>query len=163
MLSAIKQPVPRIHYGVLCFDENGDLVWSREFTNLVVNQGLDYILNTGAVTGIAVYMGLVSGATTPTFAAADTLASHSGWTEFTSYTQTAYPTITWGTPSAGSMSGSAVSFSINASGTVAGAFTLSDATLQNTTGNLYSEGAFSGGNAAVQNGYTLQVTPTLSV
>ena len=159
----IKQPIPKIHYGVLCFDERGELVWSREFTNLVVNQGLDYILNTGAVTGIAVYMGLVSGATTPTFAAADTLASHSGWTEFTDYTQTAYPTITWGTPSAGSMAGSAVSFSINATGTVAGAFTLSDATLQNTTGNLYSEGAFSGGNAAVQSGYTLQVTPTLSV
>lgn len=252
MRSAIKLPVPRIHYGILCFDERGELVWSRDFKNLVVNQGLDYILNTGAVTGIAVYMGLITapapvsgesvgtgngttvtfthtmanipvlagsvsvtagsvtgtdngsgtisgtgisgtinyatGALSVTFttapasgtavttsysyapqvAAADTLASHAGWTEFTNYSQTARPTITWGTPSAGSMAGSAVNFSVSGLGTgvtanIGGAFTASNATIGGTTGNLYSAGAFQGGNAPVSNGYTLSVTPTLSV
>ena len=34
----------------------------------------------------AFYLGLVDGATTPTFAAADSAASHAGWTENTGYT-----------------------------------------------------------------------------
>lgn len=155
---------PRIRYEFKCFDKNGNLKWKDGFTNLVTTQGKNYILATGAATAIAKYMGLVDGGTTPTLAAADTLASHVGWTENTGYSQAARPTIGWGSASAGSVATSAaVAFSVTASGTIAGAFSADNSTKGGTTGNLYSEGTFSGGNKSVANGDTLNVSLTLSV
>jgi hypothetical protein len=164
MRHLIEVPVPHLIYAFRCFDEKGELVWTRQFRNLVTTQGLNYILATGAVTAIAKYVGLVDGATAPTFAAGDTLASHAGWTENTGYSQTARPTISWGSPSGGSVASSAAAtFSITASGTIAGAFTADNSAIGGTTGNLYSEGAFSAGNAPVAAGYTLDVSLTMSV
>lgn len=101
------------------------------------------------------YMGLKGSGSA---AAGDTLASHSGWSELTPYSGSR-PAITWGTTSGGSNTGSAVSFSINATATVAGAFICNVAS--GTSGTLYSVGDFAA-SRGVANGDTLNVTPTLS-
>lgn len=146
-------------YTVECFDKDGNLKWKEEFNNLITTEGLNDSLDKyfkGSSYTAAWYLGLVSGAT-PTFAAGDTLASHAGWTEFTSYTGNRLA-ITFGTASAGSLAASsAVSFPITGSGTVGGAFISSVAT--GTSGVLYSEGDFTTDRSVV-NGDTLNVTPT---
>jgi hypothetical protein len=154
---------PRIRYALECRDRDGVLKWRDGFENLVTTQGQDYLLATGAASAIAKYMGLINGSSAPTLSAADTLASHAGWTEITGYSQTTRPAISWGAASGGSMASSAaVQFSITASATIAGAFTADNDTIGGTTGNLYSEGTFSGGNKAVASGDTLNVSVTLS-
>lgn len=155
---------PRIHYAFRCFDKNGQLKWEEDFWNLVTTQGKNYILGTGAASAIAKYMGLIDGGTAPTLAAADTLAAHAGWTENQGYSNAARPTIGWAAASGGSMATSAaLVFNINATGTIAGAFSADNSTKGGTTGNLYSEGTFTGGNKSVASGDTLNVNLTLSV
>lgn len=101
------------------------------------------------------YMGLAGAGTK---AAGDTLASHAGWSELTPYSGNR-PAITWGTTSAGSNTGTAVSFAITGTATVAGAFVCNVNT--GTSGTLYSVGDFAA-SRGVANADTLNVTPTLS-
>ena len=117
----------------------------------------------GSAYTAAWYMGLVDGASAPTYAAGDTLASHSGWTESTAYSGTNRATVAWNSASAGSKASTATSFSINATATIAGALLTVTQVRATTTGVLYSAGSFSGGNRAVANGDTLNVTYTASV
>lgn len=151
-------------YLVECFDKDGKLKWSDEFHNLVTTEGLNDSLSkhfkASAYTA-AWYVGLTSG--TPTFAAANTLASHAGWTEVTSYTEGARQALTLGTPSAGSVDNAAAkaTFSINANGTVIGGAFIANAA-SGTSGVLYGGGAFSAGNKTLDNGDTLSVTVTLT-
>lgn len=155
---------PRITYHFECRDKDGNLKWADSFTNLVTTQGKNYILGTGAASAIAKYLGLVDGGSAPTFAAADVLSSHAGWTENTGYSNAARITISWAAASAGSMATSAAAtFNINATGTIAGAFSADNSTKGGTTGNLYSEGSFTGGNKSVASGDTLNVSLTFSV
>ena len=108
-------------------------------------------------------MGLVDGASTPTYAAGDTLASHAGWTESTDYSGSNRATVAWNAASAGSKASTATSFSINATATIAGALLTVTQVRATTTGVLYSAGSFSGGNRSVASGDTLNVTYTASV
>ncbi|WP_156815529.1 hypothetical protein [Pseudanabaena sp. PCC 6802] len=106
----------------------------------------------------------MNGASAPTYAAGDTLASHAGWTELapgTAYTGNRQA-LTLGTVAAGSVDNSASKavFPILANNTVAGAFICTAAT--GTSGILYGEGNFTGGNRSVVNGDTLNVTITLT-
>ena len=76
------------YYHVVCRDANGNLKWEEEVPNLVVAVGkqlmLDTLLRTsGTYTTVGPFLGLIGNNTT--FAAADTMASHS-WTEFINYT-----------------------------------------------------------------------------
>ena len=150
-------------YSVECLDASGQVKWSEEFKNLVVTVGKNDILDkyfAGSAYTAAWYLGLVDGTSSPTYAAGDTLASHSGWTENTGYSGTRKAPA-WGSASAGSKATTATSFSINASGTIAGAF-MCTAT-SGTSGVLYSAGSFTGGNRIVAHGDTLNVTYTASV
>ena len=76
-------------YHVVCRDADGNIKWEEEFPNLVNAVGkqlmLDTLLSGSAYTTVGPYLGLISGSS-PTFAAADTMTSHSGWTEFINYT-----------------------------------------------------------------------------
>ena len=77
-------------YKVECRDKDGNLKWEESFPNLVNEGGKELMFNTllrttGTYTTVGPYLGLISGAS-PTFAAADTMSSHGGWTEFTNYT-----------------------------------------------------------------------------
>jgi hypothetical protein len=154
------------HYWIEARGPDGRLKWVEEFTNLVVNAGLNDSLDKhlkGSSYTAAWYVGITAG--TPTFAAADTMSSHAGWTEVTAYTQANRPTLTLGTVASQSVDNSAskATFSINANGTViGGAFVVSNNTKGGTTGTLYGGGAFAAGNKTLDNGDTLDVTVTLT-
>lgn len=153
-------------YTVECFDSEGNMKWSEQIKNLVVTVGKNSMLDTffsGSSYTAAWYMGLVDGASSPTYNAADTMSSHSGWTEFTSYSNATRPAPVWNSASAGSKATNATSFNINGSGTVAGAFMTTNDTISGTTGTLYSAGNFSGGSRTVASGDTLNVTYTATL
>ncbi|MCE5334107.1 MAG: hypothetical protein LLG06_05915 [Desulfobacteraceae bacterium] len=149
-------------FSVECFDAEGNLKWRDTAENLVVNAGLNHLLDVvfHGVSQISPwYMGLIGAS--PTYAAADTLASHAGWTEFTGYTGNRQE-FNEGAASSQqiSNSGNAASFAIMGSGTVAGAFICSVNT--GTSGTLFCEANFSQGAKSVSNGDTVNVTYTLS-
>lgn len=154
------------HYNVQCVGSDGQVKWTDSIENLVVTVGKNDLLDkyfAGSAYTAAWYLGLVDGASTPTYAAGDTLASHAGWTESTAYSGTNRATVAWNAASAGSKASTATSFSINATATIAGALLTVTQLRATTTGVLYSAGSFSGGNRSVVNGDTLNVTYTASV
>jgi hypothetical protein len=160
-------------FTVTCVGADGQEKWSDSFHNLVVNQGLQdmnskYFAATGYTS--AWYLGLVQGpGSGTTFAAADTLASHAGWTELvpgTDYTgnrkAVTFGTATTADPSVISNSASPASFAMLVNGTVvAGALLSSVAT--GTSGILFSAGDFTGGDKTVDSGDTLNVTYSFSL
>ena len=152
-------------YEVKCLDADGNTKWEDAIKNLVVTVGKNDLL-TQYFKGVAYtadwYMGLVDGASTPTYAAGDTLAIHAGWTESTAYSGSNRITTTFGTASAGSLTSNSASFSINASATIAGALMCQTQVRATTTGVLYSAGNFTGGNRTVVSGDTIVVTYTAS-
>jgi len=158
-------------FHVQCFDKDGKLKWEDQMHNLVVNVGLQD-MNTqyfkGSSYTAAFYLGLVTGpGSGTTYAAADTLASHAGWTEFTNYSGSrkavTFGTATTADPSVISNSASPAQFSITgAGGTVAGAFLCTVSS--GTSGTLFSEADFqSPGDRVVVSGDTLNVTYTFSL
>lgn len=156
-------------YRVECLDKDGNVKWSDDFPNTVVTVGknwmLDQALSSTASNPGTIYMGLVNGGTTPTYAAADTMSSHSGWTELTGVTANR-GTASFSAASAGAKATSSnVSFSITGTATVAGVFIVQGGTSANgnTTGTLFSVGNFTGGNRSVVSSDTLNVSYSVSV
>jgi hypothetical protein len=161
-------------YHVECHDAQGNLKWNEEFPNLVVAIGkqlmLDTLLKGSSYSVVGPFLGLIGNNTT--FAAADTMASHS-WTEFTAYTVSssavrgtavfASSTSTGATPSnVTSSTATAITYTITgAGGTVYGCFLVTGTgavnTQSSTAGTLYSEGNFSVAKA-VTAGDTVSVT-----
>jgi hypothetical protein len=148
-------------YHVVCRDADGNIKWEEEFPNLVNAVGkqlmLDTLLSGTAYTTVGPFLGLISGAS-PTFAAADTMTSHGGWTEFINYTVGGSAVRGTAVFSAASSSGttpsnvttktaSAITYTITgAGGTVGGCFLVTGSgavsTQSSTAGTLYSAGAF---------------------
>jgi hypothetical protein len=158
-------------YKVQCVGADGQVKWEEEMHNLVVNQGLQSMVSVyldGATQITTWYLGLITGpGSGTTIAAGDTLASHSGWTEFTNYSgnrKTAtFGTATTADPSVLNNSASPASFVISgAGGTVAGAFLAS--VDSGTSGTLFSASDFqSPGDRVVVSGDTLNVSYTFSL
>lgn len=155
-------------YTVECRDAAGNLKWSEVIQNLVTtagkNDALDKYLSGSAYTA-AWYLGLISSTSYTTgVAVGDTAASHSGWAEDSNYSQGSRPTAAFSAAAAGSKAlSSALTFSINAATTIKGCFLISNATKGGSTGILYSAGLFTGGDKAVGNGDTLNVSYTASL
>jgi hypothetical protein len=157
-------------FHVQCFDKDGNLKWEEKAHNLVVNEGLQNMNDeyfTGSTYTAAWYLGLVTGpGAGNTYAAADTLASHSGWTENTDYTGNR-KSVTFGTPTTAdpsviTNSGSPSQFAMTGTATIAGAFLASVDT--GTSGILFSVANFqSPGDRAVVNGDTLNVSYSFSL
>ena len=148
-------------YEVECFNSKGDLKWSDGFDNLVVNQGLDDVLDKyfkGVAYTSTHYAGLKL---VGTVVAGDTMASHAGWAESSAYSNVTRPVVTLGSVSSQSVDNSAskASFSINATATITGAFTSTDSTKGGSTGILYGGGEFTVPRG-VADGDTLNVTMT---
>ena len=159
-------------FHVQCFDSEGKLKWEAEKHNLVVNVGLKDMNDkyfTGSSYTAAWYIGLYGSAATNDPAAGDTMASHAGWTEVTGYSQATRPAATFtaattADPSVITNSGSAATFTINATVTVGGAFLTSDNTKGGSTGILFSASDFAApGDRAVVSGDTVTVTYTFSL
>jgi len=163
-------------YHVVCRDADGNIKWEEEFPNLVNAVGkqlmLDTLLSGTSYTTTGPYLGLISGAS-PTFLAADTMSSHGGWTEFTNYTvggSAVRGTATFASATSSGLSPSnvtsktatAITYTITGGGgTVGGCFLVTgsgaSSTQSNTSGTLYSAGAF--GTAKVTtSGDTVTVT-----
>lgn len=154
------------HWRWECRDKDGKLKWVEEYDNLITTAGLNDLGTQyfkGSAYTAAWYVGLLSAS--PTLAAGDTMSSHSGWTEVTAYSESVRQTLTLGTFSAGSANNSAskARFTINANGTsFGGGFLVTNSTKSGTTGTLYGEGAFTGGDKTLSSGDTVDVTVTPS-
>lgn len=159
-------------FHVLCYDADGNLKWEENNHNLVMNVGIQYMAGT-ALTSVSQittwYIGLVTGpGSGTTYAAGDTMLTHTGWTEFTDYSQATrvaatFATATTANPSVVTNSASVAVFSINAGGTIAGAFLTSGSAKSGTAGTLFSGSDFTGGDRTVVSGDTLNVTYTFSL
>lgn len=147
-------------------DVDGNMKGQYEIPNGIVDVGLNFILGTtfNGVAQVATwYIGLVDNAGWTAFADADTLSSHAGWAESTSYTEATRVAWTEGAAAARAMTNAATcDFSINATGNLKGIF-ISSNNVKSTgnTGTLWSTAAFSG-LVATSNGDTLKVTYTIS-
>jgi len=161
--SAVKNETIGIEgiYKIECRDAEGNLKWEESFPNLVNAVGKELMLDT-LLTGVSYsvvgpFLGLIDGSS-PTFSATDTMSSHAGWTEFTNYTVGGSPvrgtavfgaaTSTGSTPSNVTTSAATpIVYTITSSGgTVGGCFLVTgsgaSSTQGNTSGTLYSAGAF---------------------
>jgi hypothetical protein len=159
-------------YHVECHDKDGNLKWSAETKNLVVNAGLAYMAGTAltSVTQITTwYIGLYGAGASNTPAAGDTMASHAGWTEVTDYSNATrvaatFVTATTANPSVVTNSASPATFNINGTTTVGGAFLTSGSAKGGTTGTLFSAADFSApGDRSVVSGDIISVTYTFSL
>lgn len=152
---------------VVCYDRFGKIKWVDEGPNILVNVGLDYMLDVaigGAGSQAQInpfFIGLTDG--TPTVAAGDTHASHAGWVEVTAYSGT--NRLDWAEGAASGQSitnASAVSFTMSATTTVGGAYLTEDQAHATTTGLLLAARAFTGGDQGVDNLDVLDVTYTIN-
>ena len=163
-------------YHVECRDKDGNLKWTAESKNLVVNAGLRYMAGSAltSVTQITTwYLGLYGAAASNTPAAGDTMAIHAGWTEIAPYSNATrvvatLATATTANPSVVTNTASPAVFNINATATVGGAFlTSSSPKIPDSgydAGTLFSAADFgSPGDRSVVSGDTLSVTYTFSL
>ena len=159
-------------YRVECLDKDGNLKWSAESHNLVVDVGLQD-MNTKYFTGTsytaAWYLGLYGAGAANTPSGSDTMALHAGWTEITPYSNATRPAAVFGAassadPSIITNSGSPAQFNINATAVVGGAFLVNNNTKGGSTGILFSASDFQApGDRSVASGDTLNVTYTFSL
>ncbi len=162
-------------------DKNGKEIWRDIFPNIVTTVGKNLALDTylagSGYTVVGPYLGLITKTSYTAVAAGDTMSSHAGWLEAGNANQPTYSgnrkTAVWSAASGGSKTfASAAAFSITAIGatpadTIKGAFMVfgsgAVATIDNTSGTLYSAGLFTGGDQIVTGGGTLNVTYTASL
>ena len=145
------------------YDRQGELVDKQNVLNGITNEGKNLLLNVmfNGATQIANnswFIGLIDNAGFSALAAADTMASHAGWTESTAYTQATR--LAWGSGTATAQSTSnatADQFDINATGTIYGIFVTTVSTKGGTTGTLWATAGFSS-TVPVNSGDQLKIT-----
>ena len=169
------------YFLVECFDIDGNLKWKETIKNLVTDQGLEYVLNSGFKGGTAYsswFVGLKAAGTPADTDAASALPTVGNWTEYTTYyidspgEAEARPALTLGTVTsavAGTAtvdnSASKASFTIESpANDVDGVFIVDSASKNSNSGAnvLYGVGQFTGGaKTGLSAGDTLNVTVTL--
>lgn len=155
----------RGRWSYVCRHADGQVSWEDTIENTVVTVGKNSILDSsraGSAYTAADYMGLISSSGYSSISAADTMASHAGWTEATSYSGNR-KTCAYSAASAGAIALSAgLVFTFTGTDTIKGGFVVgasgASATVSNTGGKLISAGLFTGGDRAVLNADTLTVS-----
>jgi hypothetical protein len=159
-------------YVVECYDKDKNLKWVAESKNLVVNVGLQYMAGVALTSTAQItswYVGLYGAGASNTPAAGDTMSSHAGWTEDTTYSNATrvaatFAAATNANPSVVTNSASKAQFDINGTTTIGGAFLTSGSAKGGTTGTLFSAADFaSPGDRSVVSGDILLVTYTFSL
>jgi len=141
----------------------GDKLWETEAVanNAVVIQGRNDMLDkylSGSGYTAALYTSLIDVTNFSSISLFDTAASHAGWQEYQSYSESTRPAIAWSNAVSGSKAFSAnVAFTIPSSANIAGLFIASSATKGGTTGVLYSAGIFSEGARVINGAAILNV------
>lgn len=129
------------YLNVVCLNCDGTLAWEfRNLKNGVTNAGLNYVGGVSFCGGTQFstwYIGLISTASFSTLSASDTMSSHAGWLEFSSYSGNR-PQWTNSSASQRVSSSATFSFAITAAGSLSGIFIVSNATNGGTTGTLFS-------------------------
>lgn len=154
-------------YPIIEHWRNGKLINTYSLNNGITNQGKNLILETmfNEETQVATgnwCIGLISNSGYSALADADTMSSHSGWTEFTGYSQS--NRVAWGQGTAASQAitnASPATFDITSSGTLKGIFVTSNNTKGGTTGYLWATGLFAA-DVPVENGDQMKITYTVS-
>lgn len=173
MLNFLKRFLPRkdnlkFRLDVHCEHyRDGKHIGTYDVPNGITNVGKDLALDVQFNDGVAIaqaswYIGLVDLSGYSALAASDTMSSHSGWNEFTSYSEGTR--VAWGPGSASSQSvtnSSPATFNINGSGTVKGVFITSNNTKSGTSGTLWATALF-GSDVPVTSGDQLKITYTVS-
>ncbi len=146
-------------------DKDGNLKGTYDFPNGIVDEGLTDLLavyfdaDTPTTTW---FIGIVDNSGFSAFADADTMGSHAGWNEFTTYTEATRVAWVVDVPAARSATNTTSSdFAITGTGTLKGIFIVSNSTKSGTTGILWATAAFAS-NVAVVNGDSLKITYTVS-
>lgn len=145
----------------------GLLLAKYDVFNDITNEGKNLIFDImfhdqTQIAAASWYIGLISISGFSALAASDTMASHSGWTEFTTYSQSTRVAWGQGSPSSQSITNaSPATFDITGSGTVKGIFVTSNSTKGGTTGKLWS-GALFLADVPVVNGDQLKITYTIN-
>lgn len=160
----------------VCRDRDGNVQWEDIADNVVCTVGKNLAFTSflagSAYTVVGPYMGLISGTSFTATAATDTMASHAGWLEAGNANAPQYSgtrdTCVWAASSAGAIAlSAALSFTFTASGTVQGCFILYGPgavnTIDNTSGTLWSAGAFTGGSKTVASGDQLNCSYSVSM
>jgi hypothetical protein len=155
------------YFTAICHGADGQEKWREGFNNTVMTLGkndlLDKFLKGSSYTQ-TIRMGLKG---TGTQVAGDTQASHAGWLEVGLANAPTYTgnrkDVTMGAASSGSSVSPGQVFAITGTGTVAGCFINNggSATIDNTTGVLFSAGDFSTPRSVIS-GDTITVTYTLN-
>jgi hypothetical protein len=132
---------------IVTVERQGKVIDQFEFKNGITNAGLNNMLGVtfhNDTQSATWYAGLISAVAFGSVAAGDTMASHSGWTETSAYSETNRPTWGVGAASGKSITNSTnMTFTINADGTqVAGIFIVNNNTKGGTTGILWCTGLF---------------------
>lgn len=150
-------------------------VWAEPIDNVVCTVGKNLMLDTAlagsSYTVTGPYMLLISSVSWSAVSAADTMASHAGWTEAGSTnapTFTARGSMAWSSAASGSKSTSTgTSFTMTSAGTLKGCAivfgTGAVTTLMSTAGTILSAGAFTGGDQTVSIGNVVTVTYSLGL
>ena len=152
-------------FEVTCRDRVGDVKWIERMPNMVVNVGLQHILNvtfSGSTQSATWYVGL-SGSS-PTVASGDTVATHAGWDEFTAYDEaTRQEWVEVRTNQSMTNSGTKATFTVSTdSSIIGGAFLATDSTKGGSTGTLMCSAAFTGGNKSADDNDSIEVQYTFT-
>lgn len=163
--------IPKGRYEVWCVGPDGKEKWRDTIENLVTTVGKNDFLDKylkGSTYTQTIRMGLCG---TGTKAAANTQASHAGWLEVGLANDPTYTgnrkDVVMGAAAAGVSTSPTQAFAITSVGpdTVSGCFINNggSATIDNTTGVLFSAGDFTAGDKIVSSGDTINVVYSLSV
>lgn len=147
---------------VVCLDKHGHVKWEDESHNLVVDVGLDDVLNKyfkGDSYTATHYIGLKGSGT---ITAADTMAAHGGWVEIVPYSgsrKTYSPASAVSRHVTNALS--QASFTITVSASVAGGFVTNDSSAGGTSGILYGAADFTNVRTVVPSD-TINITVVVS-
>ena len=166
-LESNAQISPRGRYVVEHFNKHGKKLGEYDIINGITNVGKDLLLDVMFFGGSQVaaagwYSSLIDLSGYSALAAGDTMALHTGWNEFTSYTES--NRVAWGPGAASSQTttnASPATFNISGSGTVKGVFVVSHNGKSGVDGTLWSTALFSA-DVPVSNGDQLKVTYSVS-
>jgi hypothetical protein len=143
----------------------GGQKWVEEYENIVVNEGLDHVLDvilSGGTQDTTWFVGLLAATPSPL---ATWTATQIASNDFVAYDESTLQAFTDGGVSGQSLSNSAspATFTISTnSSSIGGAYLIGTNAKSTPAGTLYSAGAFSGGNKAADDNDTLEVTCTFT-
>lgn len=146
---------------------NGQVIDSGDLHNEVAIEGRNHMLNTqfrGGTQQTSWFFGLVDNTGWSGNPETDTMASHPGWVEKTTYSEATRRQWSPAVAAGGSLANTTPAvFTMTAAGTLYGFFISSNSTKGGTAGTLWSSIQFNVGVKSVQIGDELRVTYTYGI